>query len=145
MALSREHNFYLAKRELRNVSVNYCCITHHSNTQWFKITILLLFIFQWLEFKWVGLLILVMSGRVMVIWKLPTWFIRIVSSWCYLLTRGAARFINQRVFHVTFTCRFGFFTAWLLDSKGQKVEPMSCRLDSPKDNSEKKSWVHDVY
>lgn len=37
------------------------------------------------------------------------------------------------------------FTAWLLDSKGQEVEPTSCRLDSPKDNSEKKSWLQDVY
>lgn len=118
-----EHNFYFAKRELRNVSGNYYCITHHSNTQWFKTTILLLFIFQWLKFKWVGLLTYVTSGRVTVIWKLPTWFIHIVFSWYCLWTRGTAGFANQRVLHVTFPYRFGFSQHgfWILRGRKQNL------------------------
>lgn len=71
------------------------------------------------------------------------WLIHMASSWCCLLTRDSASFMDRSVLYMAFPYRFGFSTAWLPDSKGQEVQATCCRLDSQEYSA--KFYVQDVY
>lgn len=134
-----KNNLYLARRELGNVLINYCCITQNPKTQWLKTTILLLFIFPW--FHWVVFLIHMMSGRATVIWKF-NWAgkSKMALSHSFQLVMAINKTLSQihppEYSPSGLSIQIWLLTTWLLDFKGQVVEPICHRLNSPEEDSE---------